>query len=73
MRLVDKRLPGASPLQADVDADWQMFKQDVKAVRSYASDEDLEGQTFSGKVAASKNLITGVAYGWEQAVKTLVS
>jgi signal peptide peptidase SppA len=62
-----------SHLQADVDSDWHMFKQAVKSVRSYASDADLEGQTFSGKIASDKHLITGVAGSWEQAVRNLIS
>lgn len=56
-------------LQNDVNATHADFKADVKAVRSYAKDEDMEAQTFSGKDAAKKNLITGLAYTYEDAVQ----
>lgn len=60
-------------LQSDIDATAADFKSDVKAVRSYVKDEDMEAQVFSGKDAARKNLVTGLAYDYSEAVSRVIS
>jgi len=47
------------------------FKDDVKAVRSFVQDSDMEGQVFSGKVAASKGLVTGLVDGFDELMEKL--
>ena len=47
------------------------FKDDVKAVRSFVQDSDMEGQVFSGKVAASKGLVTGLVNGFDELMEKL--
>jgi len=47
-------------LQNDVTETHNTFKKDVKKVRSMIKDEDMEGQSFSGKKAAEKCMITGI-------------
>ena len=47
------------------------FKDDVKAVRSFVQDADMEGQVFSGKVAASKGLVTGLVDGFDELMEKL--
>jgi signal peptide peptidase SppA len=47
------------------------FKDDVKAVRSFVQDADMEGQVFSGKVAASKGLVTGLVNGFDELMEKL--
>lgn len=55
-------------LQKDVIETHDTFKKDVKKVRSMVKDEDMEGQSFSGKKAAEKCLITGTCNGINEAV-----
>lgn len=59
--------PGTSP--TDEQLAWEQetvndmhadFKATVKQVRKFAQDCDMEGQVFTGKVAAKKGLVTGV-------------
>lgn len=45
-------------LQESVDSDHMIFKEDVKAVRMFAKDEDMDGQLWSGREAAKKCLVT---------------
>lgn len=47
------------------------FKNDVKAVRSFVQDSDMDGQVFSGKVAASKGLVTGLVDGFDELMEKL--
>lgn len=47
------------------------FKDDVKAVRSFVQDSDMEGQIFSGKVAAAKGLVTGLVNGFDELMEKL--
>lgn len=47
------------------------FKDDVKAVRSFVQDSDMEGQVFSGKVAAAKGLVTGLVNGFDELMEKL--
>jgi ClpP class serine protease len=44
------------------------FKSVVKRKRSYARDEDMEGQVFTGEEAAEKGLITGLATSFNAAL-----
>lgn len=62
-----------SHLQAIVDSDAADFRGDVKSVRSYVKDEDLEAQTFTGKQAVSKGLATGICNTYEEAVNRWLS
>ena len=48
-------------IQAEVIELHNEFKADVLAVRSRISPDDLEGQTFTGKRAASRGFVTGLA------------
>lgn len=47
-------------LQEQVNAIHADFKETVRGKRRHAKDEDMEGQVFSGKVAARKGLVTGL-------------
>lgn len=47
-------------LEESVVEDHVWFISDVKSVRVYAKDEDMQGQCWSGKKAAEKMLIDGV-------------
>jgi signal peptide peptidase SppA len=58
-------------MQDEVDDIHGSFKSDVKAVRIYAQDKDMEGQVFSGKHAATRGLITGLADNKSDAVEKL--
>jgi protease-4 len=60
-------------IQQDVDSTHLDFKSDVKSVRQFAKDEDMEAQTFSGKEAAKRNLVTGLSYDYETAVSKAIS
>jgi signal peptide peptidase SppA len=60
-------------LQGIVDSDAKDFRSDVKSVRSFVKDEDLEAQTFSGKHAVEKGLATGIANCYEDAVNRWIS
>lgn len=62
-----------SHLQAIVDADAADFRNDVKSVRSFVKDDDLEAQTFNGKQAVSKGLATGICNTYEEAVSRWLS
>lgn len=44
------------------------FKQTVLRVRTMASRDDMEGQVFTGREAASKHLITGLASSFAEAL-----
>ena len=54
--------------QKTVEAMAEEFKQTVLRKRSYASREDMEGQVFTGREAANKNLITGLASSFAEAL-----
>ena len=54
--------------QKTVEAMAEEFKQTVLRKRSYASRDDMEGQVFTGREAASKNLITGLASSFAEAL-----
>jgi|GEM_PF-748858 len=46
--------------QEDVNETHEWFKGDVMEVRSYSDAADMEGQAWSGKKAAEKNLVSGM-------------
>lgn len=60
-------------LQASVNSDHEIFKQDVKAVRQFAKDEDMDGQLWSGREAAAKFLVTSCDNNLGRHIKNLVS
>ena len=54
--------------QSTIEAMAEEFKQTVLRKRSYASRDDMEGQVFTGREAANKNLITGLASSFGEAL-----
>jgi signal peptide peptidase SppA len=46
--------------QDDVDEMHKWFIADVKAVRTFAAEPDMQGQCWSGKKGAEKSLVTGI-------------
>jgi protease-4 len=46
--------------QDDVDEMHKWFIADIKAVRTYADEADMQGQCWSGKKGAEKNLVSGL-------------
>jgi len=55
-------------LQDSVDAIHADFKASVLQTRKLVKAEDMEGQVFSGKQAAQRNLVTGLADSFSEAV-----
>ena len=58
-------------LQDEVDELHRRFIRDVQAVRVFASQEDLQGQSFYGDQAASRGLATGVIDNFEELLKEI--
>ena len=56
-------------LQEGVDEIWGDFKAAVLKTRKLVKAEDMEGQVFSGKQAAQRNLVTGLADSFNEAVE----
>jgi signal peptide peptidase SppA len=56
-------------LQSGVDEIHGDFKAAVLKTRKLVKDEDMEGQVFSGKQAAQRNLVTGLADSFNEAVQ----
>ena len=56
-------------LQEGVDEIWGDFKAAVLKTRKMVKASDLEGQVFSGKQAAQRNLVTGLADSFNEAVE----
>jgi len=54
--------------QKAIEAAHEEFKQTVLRKRSLARREDMEGQVFNGREAANKNLITGLASSFAEAL-----
>ena len=54
--------------QERIERMHERFKSVVKRKRSYARDEDMEGQVFTGEEAAEKGLITGLATSFNAAL-----
>jgi len=55
-------------LQEGVDEIWSDFKAAVLKTRKMVKAEDMEGQVFSGKQAAQRGLVTGLADSFNEAV-----
>lgn len=53
-------------LQDEVDELHRRFIRDVRMVRAFASEEDLQGQSFYGDEAVRKGLATGLVDGWKE-------
>ena len=47
------------------------FKADVKLVREFVQDADMEGQCFSGTKAAEKGFVTALTNGFDELMQTL--
>ena len=62
---------GRDMLQAEVMEIADNFKADVKLVREFAQDADMEGQAFSGAKAAEKGLVTALINGFDELMQTL--
>jgi len=56
-------------LQEGVDEIWGDFKAAVLKTRKMVKASDMEGQVFSGKQAAQRNLVTGLADSFNEAVE----
>ena len=59
----------AAYIQADVDTCGNTFKAAVMMKRKYAKAEDMQGRSFSGKVAATKGLVTGLSPSLKELLK----
>jgi signal peptide peptidase SppA len=55
-------------LQLGVNEIWSDFKAAVVQTRKLVKPEDMEGQVFSGKQAAQRGLVTGLADSFNEAV-----
>lgn len=58
-------------MQYEVDELRRRFVRDVKSVRMFVSDEDLQGQSFYGDIAAQKGIVTGVVWSREEALDSI--
>ena len=58
-------------LQAEVVEIADNFKADVKLVREFVQDADMEGQAFSGTKAAEKGFVTALTNGFDELMQTL--
>lgn len=58
-------------LQEQVNAIHADFKAAVRGKRKLVKDEDMEGQVFSGKVAARKGMVTGLVGSLNELIRTL--
>jgi ClpP class serine protease len=57
-------------LQASVDSTRDEFRESVRRKRRFVRDEDMEGQVFTGREAASKGLVTGIVSNLREALAT---
>jgi ClpP class serine protease len=55
-------------LQEEVFELHDRFKRDVTRARPFVKDEDMEGQSFYGDIAAAKGFATAVVDSWESAL-----
>lgn len=58
-------------LQAEVTEIANNFKADVKLVREFVQDADMDGQAFSGTKAAEKGFVTALVNGFDELMETL--
>ncbi len=58
-------------LQDEVDELHRRFIRDVRSVRVFASEEDLQGQSFYGDEAVRKGLATNLVDGWKDVEESI--
>lgn len=58
-------------MQYEVDELRRRFVRDVKAVRMFIQDADLQGQSFYGDIAAQKGFVTGVVWSRKEALDSI--
>lgn len=58
-------------LQYEVDELRRRFVRDVKSVRMFVQDADLQGQSFYGDIAAQKGITTGVVWSKKEAFDSI--
>lgn len=58
-------------LQGEVDEIHADFKSDVLLVREFASESDMDGRQFSGKMAAQNGLVTSLVNGFDELMESL--
>jgi signal peptide peptidase SppA len=58
-------------LQEQVNGIHADFKASVRGKRKLVKDEDMEGQVFSGKVAARKGMVTGLVGSLNELIRSL--
>ena len=59
----------AAYIQSEVDTCGNTFKAAVMMKRKYVKAEDMQGQSFSGKIAATKGLVTGLSPSLKELLK----
>lgn len=57
-------------LQASVESTRDEFRSAVRNKRRFVRDEDMEGQVFTGREAASRGLVTGIVSNLREALAT---
>lgn len=58
-------------LQYEVDELKRRFVRDARTVRVFLQDEDLQGQSFYGDIAATKGFITGTVQNFKEVVDSI--
>lgn len=58
-------------MQYEVDELRRRFVRDIKSVRMFVQDTDLQGQSFYGDIAAQKGMITGVVWNKKEAIDSI--
>ena len=58
-------------MQYEVDELARRFIRDVKSVRLFVQDVDLQGQSFYGDIAATKGFVTGVVQSRTEAIDSI--
>lgn len=58
-------------MQYEVDELRRRFVRDVRSVRVFVQDADLQGQSFYGDIAAQKGIITGVVWSKKEALDSI--
>jgi protease-4 len=58
-------------LQDEVDELHRRFIRDVRSVRVFASEDDLQGQSFYGDEAVRKGLATNLVDGWKEVEESI--
>jgi ClpP class serine protease len=60
-------------LQYEVTELKRRFVRDIRSVRAFVQDLDMQGQSFYGDIAASKGMITGVVQSFKEAMDSIKS